>query len=125
MNVPYVYDRPDWAIHNVGRYWASVLSPDYKSTFHEESLKIFTRANNHRRKNLPLFRELQAAYQNRAASFDGHIGLKVLPEPDYIRLIDRYNCYLCTSWQEGGATSPVGCHATGVCRPDNAGRPDR
>ena len=223
MNILYVYDEPNWALHNVGKYWASVLGSDYRFTFirrdeherydprefncvfwgcagmpmgsrplllwrrlfpgdykvwlaikdytiisvihdpceifpqreswrhaqprlrhlrryarlavtsnemqrvmrelgydclristnstlelrdpvtiNEEPLKIVTKANNHRRKNLPMFRELQAAYRSRVARFDAYIGLYTLPEPEYIRLIDEYNCYLCTSWQEGG-----------------------
>jgi glycosyltransferase involved in cell wall biosynthesis len=80
----------------------STLALREAAAIRREPLKILTRANNHRRKNLPLFRELQATYRDRVANFDAHLGLKVLPEADYARLIDGYNCYLCTSWQEGG-----------------------
>jgi hypothetical protein len=67
-----------------------------------EPLKVFTKSYDHPRKNLALFRNLQRNHSKHCASFDGYIGRQVLPESDYLNLIDRYNCYICTSWQEGG-----------------------
>lgn len=67
-----------------------------------EQLKIFTRANPYPRKNLNLFYEISNDVNNRGAKCEAFVGGKFLPEKDYIKTIDKYNCYICTSWQEGG-----------------------
>jgi len=69
----------------------------------KEELKIFTRANPHPRKNLNLFYDIANEIAGRAAGkCEAWVGGKLLAEHDYINAMDKYNCYICTSWQEGG-----------------------
>ncbi len=67
-----------------------------------EPLRVFTRALEYPRKNLALFRSLQQALGGQVERVDAVLGARVLAEPEYIALLDQYNCYVCTSWQEGG-----------------------
>ncbi len=67
-----------------------------------EPLKIFSRARNRPRKNLNLFKSLQATLQSSCSVFNGYFENNLLPIDEYIQLIDSHNCYICTSWQEGG-----------------------
>lgn len=68
----------------------------------KEDLKIFTRANPHPRKNLTLFYDIINETTDRVKKCEALVGGKLLTEHDYIKGIDRFNCYICTSWQEGG-----------------------
>jgi hypothetical protein len=68
----------------------------------EEPLRVFTRAQRYPRKNLPLFESLARRFAGTLERCDAILGGAVLPEANYIRQIDGYNCYVCTSWQEGG-----------------------
>jgi glycosyltransferase involved in cell wall biosynthesis len=54
------------------------------------------------RKNLALFEALRARFAGGSGRFDAITGMGVVPAADYARRIDDYNCYVCTSWQEGG-----------------------
>ncbi|MEO5988349.1 MAG: glycosyltransferase [Candidatus Eisenbacteria bacterium] len=67
-----------------------------------EPLRVVTRAQDYPRKNLPLFRALQADLAGTLDRCDAVLGGAVMPEPEYVRQLDRYNCYVCTSSQEGG-----------------------
>lgn len=68
----------------------------------KEQLKIFTRANPHQRKNLALFYDLADTVNGYVEKTEAFVGGKVLSQKNYINEIDNYNCYICTSWQEGG-----------------------
>jgi len=72
------------------------------ATLVEEPLRVCTRALDYPRKDLALFRALQAGAAGRAERFDGLIGGPLLAPADYAAQLDGYNCYVCTSWQEGG-----------------------
>jgi glycosyltransferase involved in cell wall biosynthesis len=65
-------------------------------------LAIVSRANPVPRKNIDLFHRLQQQSNGLTERFDGFFDRKILPSMEYLQLLDRYNCYLCTSWQEGG-----------------------
>ncbi len=67
-----------------------------------EPLKIFTKANNSIRKNLDLFSLVKRSSHSLCEKFDGYFGRTVFPVAEYENLITQYNCYICTSWQEGG-----------------------
>lgn len=67
-----------------------------------EPLAILSRANPIPRKNLGLFHRLQDHLSASTARFDGYFDQTILPRDEYAQLLDRYNCYICTSWQEGG-----------------------
>lgn len=67
-----------------------------------EPLRVFTRAQNYPRKNLPLFRALQGRMAASLDRCDALLGGGVMPQAEYVQQLDRYNCYVCTSWQEGG-----------------------
>lgn len=67
-----------------------------------EPLKIYSRAKDIPRKNLNLFRALKTPLSSACDRFDGYFDDTILPDAEYIGLIDLYNCYICTSWQEGG-----------------------
>jgi hypothetical protein len=67
-----------------------------------EPLRVFTRAREYPRKNLALFRAIRRAIAGEIEHFDAWLGGEVLAMPEYAARIDRYNCYVCTSWQEGG-----------------------
>lgn len=67
-----------------------------------EPLRVFTRAQVYPRKNLPLFEALRARLAERIERFEAIVGGRVLAEDEYVRQVDGFNCYVCTSWQEGG-----------------------
>lgn len=67
-----------------------------------EGLRVLTRAREYPRKNLELFRGLQRRFTGVVERCDAVVGDAVAPAEDYVRLLDGYNCYVCTSWQEGG-----------------------
>ena len=67
-----------------------------------EPLRIYSRAKDIPRKNLKLFTALKAQLSSACDRFDGYFDDTILPDGEYIGLIDQYNCYICTSWQEGG-----------------------
>ena len=67
-----------------------------------EGLRVFTRAQVYPRKDLPRFEALRRRFAGSVERFDAILGGRVLSDADYVRQIDAYNCYLCTSWQEGG-----------------------
>lgn len=67
-----------------------------------EPLRACTRAIEYPRKNLALFRAARAQAGGAAERFDELLGAGVLPPAEYAARLDGYNCYLCTSWQEGG-----------------------
>lgn len=68
----------------------------------QEPLRVFTRAQVYPRKDLPRFEALRRRFAGTIERFDPILGGQVLAEADYARQIDAYNCYVCTSWQEGG-----------------------
>ena len=67
-----------------------------------EPLRVFTRARDYPRKNLALFHAVRRAVAGEVERFDAWLGGAILADPEYAAAIDRYNCYVCTSWQEGG-----------------------
>lgn len=80
----------------------SLLPPRDERTLGEEKLRVFTRATDVPRKNLALFRALQAAHGGACERFDALVGTGTVSAAEYAARIDGYNCYVCTSWQEGG-----------------------
>lgn len=81
---------------------APLLAVRPVETLVEAPLAIVSRANPVPRKNIPLFQRLQQQCDRLTERFDGLFDPTMLPTAEYARLLDRYNCYLCTSWQEGG-----------------------
>ena len=67
-----------------------------------EGVRAFTRALDYPRKNLPLFHALRRRLGGSLERCDAIVGGTVLPQAEYVGLVDAYNCYVCTSWQEGG-----------------------
>lgn len=67
-----------------------------------EPLRAFTRAQDYPRKNLALFHSLQSKLAGALDRCDALLGTAVLPQAEYAAQLDGYNCYVCTSWQEGG-----------------------
>jgi len=80
----------------------SLLPPRDPAQLVEEPVRAFTRARDYPRKNLALFHAVRIAVGRDVDRFDAWLGGALLAEPDYAAAIDRYNCYVCTSWQEGG-----------------------
>lgn len=72
------------------------------ATLVPERLRVVTRAVEYPRKNLALFRSLRARLCATVERFDEILGRQVSTEAEYARLLDGYNVYVCTSWQEGG-----------------------
>lgn len=72
------------------------------ATLSAEPLRAFTRAVDYPRKNLALFRAVQSKVADVGERFDALLGSAVLSEAEYAARLDGYNCYVCTSWQEGG-----------------------
>lgn len=67
-----------------------------------EDLAVFSKVADSPRKNIPLMREIQSVTAPACSKFDIRVGHQIIDNTAYIRLIDSYNCYICTSWQEGG-----------------------
>jgi len=80
----------------------SLLPARDPATLAAEPLRAFTRAVDYPRKNLALFRAVQSRVAGVAERCDALLGTGVLPQPEYAARLDGYNCYVCTSWQEGG-----------------------
>lgn len=80
----------------------SLLPLRDERTLGADRLRVFTRAADVPRKNLALFRALQAAHGGACERFDAHVGTATVTPDEYAARIDGYNCYVCTSWQEGG-----------------------
>jgi hypothetical protein len=68
----------------------------------EEPVRAYTRAREYPRKNLELFRAIQRGASATVERCDAWLGAAVQPLAAYSARVDRYNCYVCTSWQEGG-----------------------
>jgi glycosyltransferase involved in cell wall biosynthesis len=71
-------------------------------TLEREPLAVFARSTIVPRKNLRLFFQVRSDVSDLVGRFHGYFNRDILAVADYIRLIDSYNCYVCTSWQEGG-----------------------
>jgi hypothetical protein len=67
-----------------------------------EGLRVLTRTREYPRKNLALFHALRRRFHGVIEHCDAVVGDAVMPQGDYVDLLDRHNCYVCTSWQEGG-----------------------
>lgn len=80
----------------------SRLAPRDPGTLALESLRVCTRAQRYPRKDLPRFLELRTRLAGVVERFDALIGGTVQPQDEYAARLDGYNCYVCTSWQEGG-----------------------
>ena len=80
----------------------SLLPVRDAGTIGHEPLRVYTRARDYPRKNLALFHAIRRAIAGEVDAFDAWLGGEVLATPDYVARIDHYNCYVCTSWQEGG-----------------------
>lgn len=80
----------------------SLLPARDPGSIQAETLRVFTRAIDYPRKNLALFERLRRRFAGRIEAFDGRIGSGVSSTDEYVRAVDRYNGYVCTSWQEGG-----------------------
>lgn len=68
----------------------------------EEPVRAFTRAVDYPRKNLELFAAVRRRVAGTIERCDPIVGGPLLSTGAYTEFIDRYNCYVCTSWQEGG-----------------------
>jgi glycosyltransferase involved in cell wall biosynthesis len=80
----------------------SLLPLRDRATIVSEGLRVFTRAQIYPRKDLARFEALRRRFAGSVERFDPILGGAVMEEADYVRQIDAYNCYVCTSWQEGG-----------------------
>lgn len=81
----------------------SLLPLSLASAIEPQGLRIFSRGWRLTvRKNLPLARAIRSDTAALVERFDLYYDWHVRPINDYIALIDAHNCYLCTSWQEGG-----------------------
>ncbi len=80
----------------------SLLPARDPATIGDEPLRACTRAIEYPRKNLALFREVRGRVAGVAERCDELLGGGVLPQEQYAARLDGYNCYVCTSWQEGG-----------------------
>ncbi len=80
----------------------SLLPARDPATLVSEPVRAFTRAQVYARKNLALFDAVRARVAGVVERCDGILGGGVQPLADYAAAIDRYNVYVCTSWQEGG-----------------------
>jgi Glycosyl transferases group 1 len=80
----------------------SRLAPRDPGTLALEPLRVCTRAQRYPRKDLPRFHDLQARLAGVVDRFDALLGGTVRPQAEYAAGLDAYNCYVCTSWQEGG-----------------------
>lgn len=80
----------------------SLLPPRDPASLVEEPVRAFTRARDYPRKNLGLFHAVRTAVAGHVERFEAWLGGAVLPLAEYAAAVDRYNCYVCTSWQEGG-----------------------
>lgn len=80
----------------------SLLPARDPATLAAEPLRAFTRAIEYPRKNLALFRAVRRRAADLTERCDELLGGGVLPSEAYAARLDGYNCYLCTSWQEGG-----------------------
>ncbi|MCE5258316.1 MAG: glycosyltransferase [Chloroflexi bacterium] len=68
-----------------------------------ERLRLFSRGwRGTTRKNVPLARAVRRITSGLWEACDLCFDWRVRPLSSYIALIDSHNCYLCTSWQEGG-----------------------
>lgn len=80
----------------------SLLPPRESEAIANMPLKAYTRANDHPRKNLELAKKIQSRLQSHSIDYSLQVNPTPIDIPDYIKLIDNFNCYICTSWQEGG-----------------------
>jgi len=80
----------------------SLLPPRDPATLVPEPLRAFTRAQFYPLKNVGLFETVRARTAAVVERCDAILGTTVQALADYAAAIDRYNVYLCTSWQEGG-----------------------
>ncbi len=79
----------------------SLLSIRKKNDLINKDLNCFSKAYDYPRKNIQLFNEIKEYFKGNI-KLNGYFGRILLSEKEYIELIDKHNCYICTSWQEGG-----------------------
>lgn len=80
----------------------SLLPVRDRASLAEEPVRAYTRAREYPRKDLALFHAIQRSAATLVERCDAWLGASVQPLADYTAAVDRYNCYVCTSWQEGG-----------------------
>lgn len=80
----------------------SLLPARDPATLVPEPLRAVTRAIEYPRKNLALFRAVRARVAGAVERCDELLGRDLLAPAAYAARLDGYNCYVCTSWQEGG-----------------------
>ena len=80
----------------------SLLPARDPASIESEPLRVVTRARDYPRKNLALFHALRARTRGAVERFEAVVGDAIVPQDEYVRWLDQANCYLCTSWQEGG-----------------------
>lgn len=54
------------------------------------------------RKNPEMLEKVKVEVGLSGIKFDTKIGLEILPQKEYIQLLDQHEIYVCTSYQEGG-----------------------
>ncbi len=74
---------------------------------------IITIADNQPRKNLNLFYDILFGLNGISIGCKIKVGVDVLPESEYISVLDGGNIYLCTSYQEGGPIPAMDAMARG------------
>jgi glycosyltransferase involved in cell wall biosynthesis len=67
-----------------------------------QNCKLLSVTDNYPRKNIPLMLKIKSDVAAKRIVFDVKLGDKILPQNDYIQLLDSHDIYICTSFQEGG-----------------------
>lgn len=80
----------------------SLLQPIKKHNIVTKKASIISVLQMYPRKNFQLLKFLQEYCNNKKIKFDIKLGTKILSKKDYIKLLDSYEIYICTSFQEGG-----------------------
>ncbi len=65
-------------------------------------LRVMSRASPQRRKNIPLLMQCQQQMCSSVECFDLYVGQALVSRERYLQLLSEHNCYICTSWCEGG-----------------------
>ncbi|MFA5856462.1 MAG: glycosyltransferase [Candidatus Pacearchaeota archaeon] len=64
--------------------------------------EIISVLREYKRKNIPLLNSIIKECNKLNIKFDSKIGKIILPEKEYLKLLDKHEIYICTSYQEGG-----------------------
>lgn len=81
----------------------SFLPKRSRDSIKSENCRILSVYEEYPRKNIQLLKEIQNYFANsKTIIFHEKVGKKILPQGQYIKLLDNHEIYICTSFQEGG-----------------------